>query len=151
MRRRFITLCTTLLFVASFAFAIALPAQPAAAQDMQPVVCDSTLVLLLYIAEHDHGFQSMHDVSTLDKGQYAPWFDAMMAMMDEGMEATADPMMEATAEMMEEEPMGEESMGDEMMTTLVPGNVAGEPELCTQVRAEVEAFLVSKLSESLMQ
>lgn len=145
MRNRFVSLCMALLFVASFALAIALPAQPAAAQAMEPVVCNSTLVLLVYIAEHDHGFQSMYDVSALEKGPYAPLFDAMMSMMDSA-ESTAEPMMESTPEM-----MATEAMGDEMMTALTPGNIAGEPELCTQLRGEVEAFLFAKFEQDTMQ
>jgi hypothetical protein len=145
MRNRLVALCLALVFAASFVFALAAPAHPAAAQDMEPVVCDSTLVLLLYVAEHDYGFESMYDVSTLEKGQYASLFDSMMAMT-ESMESTAEPMMEATPDMMTEEPMG-----DEMMTTLTPGTIAGEPELCTQVRGEVESFLVAKFAEGAMQ
>lgn len=145
MRNRFIALCTALLFIASFALVTAIPSRPAAAQDTEPVVCDSTLVLLVYIAEHDYGFQPMLDVSTLEKGQYAPLFEAMMSMTD-GAESTAEAMMESTPEM-----MGTESMGDEMMATLAPGDVAGEPELCTQLRGEVEAFLFSEFEQGMMQ
>lgn len=151
MRNRVIALCLVIMFAASFALGIASPVRPAVAQDSGMVVCDSTLVLLLYVAEHDYGFQSMYDVSTLEKGQYAPLFESLMAM-SEGMESTEEAMMESTPEMMTEEAMmTEEPMGDEMMSTLVPGNITGEPELCGQLRGEVESFLYAKLNEGMMQ
>ena len=40
-------------------------------------------------------------------------------------------------------------MGDDMMmTTLTPGNVAGEDEVCTTLRADVEKFLVAQIVTS---
>jgi hypothetical protein len=115
---------------------------PARAQDTMLHVCDSTLITLLYIAEHDYGFTSMSmDLSTFDKGQYAPLFDAMMAMMMEG-EAMA------TEEAMMEEEMAMDMM--EGMTMLTPGNIEGEDEACTALRAEVETFLYATLSADMM-
>jgi hypothetical protein len=116
--------------------------QPAQAQDdMMLHVCDSTLITLLYIAEHDYGFQSMTiDTSTYDKGQYAPLFDAMMEMMEgEEMTATEEPMMEG--EMME--PM-------EDMTMLTPGNIEGEDEACTALRVELDTYLYTALTSDMM-
>jgi hypothetical protein len=116
---------------------------PARAQDTMVHVCDSTLITLLYIAEHDYGFTSMSmDLSTFDKGQYAPLFDAMMAMM---MEEEAM----ATEEAMEEE-MAMEMEMMEGMTMLTPGNIEGEDEACTALRAEVETFLYNTLSAEMM-
>jgi hypothetical protein len=110
---------------------------PALAQDTAMMhVCDSTTILLLYIAENDYGFQSMMDVSTFDKGQYAPLFDAMMA----------------------EEPMGDDTMateeammGDASMTMLMPLTVPDEDPECTALRAEVEAYLYTSLSMGTME
>jgi hypothetical protein len=117
---------------------------PARAQDTMLHVCDSTLITLLYIAEHDYGFTSMSmDLSTFDKGQYAPLFDAMMAMMMEG-EAMA------TEEAMMEEEMAMEMDMMEGMTMLTPGNIEGEDEACTALRAEVETFLYATLSADMM-
>lgn len=120
-----------IVFVAVFALAFALLARPTVAQDeMMLISCDSTLVTLLLIAEYDYGFESMMDTATFDKGQYAPFFDAMM-MEEEMME---EEMMEATDEMMEEEPM----MDDMMMLPI--GNIEGEDPACAELRAELNAF-----------
>jgi hypothetical protein len=39
-----------------------------AQDEMMSHTCDSTTILLLYIADHDYGFHSMMDVSTFEKG-----------------------------------------------------------------------------------
>jgi hypothetical protein len=121
---------------------------PALAQDTAMMhVCDSTTILMLYIAEHDYGFHSMMDVSTFDKGQYAPLFDAMMASMEEGDMMTEEPMGDDM--MATEEPM----MGDTSMegTMLMPLTVPDEDPECTALRAEVEAYLYSSLSMGMME
>ncbi len=116
---------------------------PVTAQDDmgEMVVCDSTLVTLLFIAEYEYGYEPMVDVSTLEKGQFAPWFDAMMAMMD--MEE------EAMSEEMTEEPMDDMMMSEDMVT-LEPGVVAEENSFCTDLRADVEAFLYDAISADMM-
>jgi hypothetical protein len=108
---------------------VAFPVVTTAQDEGAMVACDSTLITLLYIAEHDYGFVPMAvDAASLDKGIYAPLFEEMMAMMEEGE--------------MEEETMIEEGemMMDEEMMTLAPGDVPGEDESCTALRAELEAF-----------
>ncbi|MBI5666925.1 MAG: hypothetical protein HZC41_02885 [Chloroflexi bacterium] len=136
MRTRWFVLSVVAILV------LVLALLPAQAQDSGMIVCDSTLITLLYLAEHDYGFHPMTDVAQFDKGQFAPLFDAMMAEM---MEATPEAMMEeATPEMMTEETMMEG------MTQLQPGVVEGENEACTQLRAEVEAFLYETLKSGMM-
>ena len=66
---------TSILFVLLLVVPFAVPAS---AQDSGMIVCDSTLITLLFVAEHDFGYEPMMDVSTFEKGQYAPLFDAMM-------------------------------------------------------------------------
>src|SRR5690606_37562351 len=124
---------------------------PAFAQDdmMEEHVCDSTTILLLYIAEHDYGFHSMMDVASFDKGQYAPLFEEMMAMMDDG-EMMDDADMEATEEMMDESMDEEEMMDDEMMSTLELPVIAGEDEACTALRAELDTFFYDALFGMMM-
>jgi hypothetical protein len=126
---------------------------PVLAQDsMNQVTCDSTLVTLLYIAEHDYGFHSMLDVSKLDKGQYGPLFDQMMAMGEGGgMSAEATP----EAGMMENTP--EASMGStpesgmmESTTMLTPGTVAGEDQFCTDLRTELDTFFYNTFTSASM-
>jgi hypothetical protein len=115
-----------------------------AQDDMDLVTCDSTLVTLLYIAEHDYGFHSMFDVSNLEKGQYAPLFEAMMAMMEE-----EDTMMEETSDEEMTESMTEESMMDDMIT-LTPGVVEDEDQFCADLRAELDTFFYKTLTQETM-
>lgn len=118
---------------------------PVTAQDEAMThTCDSTTILLLYIAEHDYGFHSMMDVTTFEKGQYAPLFAAMMAMMEEG-EMAEEEMMATEEAMMEEGEM----MEDDMMM-LAPATIADEDPACTELRAEVEGFLYTTLSAEMM-
>ncbi len=115
-------------------------AHPTRAQDdMSKVTCDSTLVTLLFIAENDYGFQSMLDVTSLEKGEYGPLFDHMMAQMDESDMSGGDTMGEADTMSESDESMGEGDMSSDMMV-LSPGIVPGEDQLCTDLRAELEGF-----------
>jgi hypothetical protein len=133
------------VFVAILGLGFALTAQQTAAQDeMMTHICDSTLITLLYIAEYDYGFESMMDLSTFDKGQYTPLFDAMM------MEDEDDGMMEMTEEpMMEEEMMTEEPMMEGMMLPI--GNIEGEDPACAELRAELDAFFYEGFNAMMME
>ncbi len=111
--------------------------QVARAQDGM-VTCDLSLISQLYIAEHVYGHFPMTDVSNIDKGQYAPLFDAMMAMMEQ-MVPTEEAMMEPTEEAMME-PTEEVMM--EGMTILASGDVPGEPQVCTDLRHELDAWFL---------
>ncbi len=137
---RLSVLCTVLLLVLVPAFA-----QVQAQDTVMTHTCDSTLITLLYIAEHDYGFHSMMDVASFDKGQFAPLFDAMMSEMGDG-----DMMMEPTEEMMGEgDMMTEAPMMEGDMMMLSPGVVADEDSACTGLRAELEAFFYQHFSESM--
>lgn len=121
---------------------------PAAAQDAMAegmIHCDSTLITLLLVAESDYGFHSMMDTSTFDKGQFAPLFESMMAMMDDEM---MDEDMSGD-EMMDEE-MADDMMMDEDMMMLSPGVVEGEPTECTGLRTEIESYLYDHFSMMMM-
>ena len=141
MRKLLLTLATA----ATVALAtIAIPtATPVQAQGDAPIVCDSTLATLVYVAVHDYGFQSMMDVTKFEQGQFAPLYAAMMQNM---MSSTPETMMESTPEMMMEA-TPEMMMGG---TVLTAGVVTGEPEACTQLRAEVEGYLFAKFSAGMM-
>lgn len=132
MRTRLIVVLLVLVMAA--ALTVSVQAQ----DEMKPHVCDSTLITLLYIAEHDYGFHSMMDVSTFDKGQFAPLFDAMMAEMMEQPEATMMPEGEMMMEPMEG------------VTMLTPAVVADEDPACTDLRNELDAFLYKALTEKMM-
>lgn len=125
------------VLLAAFGFAFAPAQRTAQAQDGM-VVCDMTLISLLYISEHVYGHFPMTDVSNIDKGQYAPLFDAMMAMMAE-MEPTEEAAMEPTEEAAME-PTEEAAM--EGMTMLAHGDIPGEPQVCTDLRHELDAWFL---------
>jgi hypothetical protein len=116
---------------------------------MTPHVCDSTLILMLYIAEHDYGFESMMDLSTFEKGQFKALFEAMMGeddmMSDDDMAGDEDDMMSD-----EDDMMADDMMADDMMVVLLPGHVEGEDMACTALREEVEAFLTAAIEDSMM-
>jgi hypothetical protein len=111
------------------------------AQDamMDTHVCDSTLITLLLLAEGDYGFESMYDLSSYEKGQYAPLFEEMMMAMDD---MGDDTMMDDTADMGDDTMMDDTAdMGDDtMMVMLTPGHIEGEDEACTALRDELDAF-----------
>lgn len=138
MRTRFFAVA----LVVATAAALVVGGVAQAQDEMMTHTCDSTLILLLYIAEHDYGFHSMMDVLTFEKGQYAPLFDAMMAEME-------GEMMEGDMMATEEAMMGDEMMEGDMMM-LSPGNVEGEDTACTDLRAEIEAFLYKTLLADMM-
>ena len=159
------TFRTLLVVVALFSFAL-LPAV-SHAQDDAPVACDSTLVTLLLMAEHDydylsHMLDSEMGMPNVDLGQYSTLINDIIAMMQAmSMDMTEEEMatMEAhqmmvtemmamtTDEMLHsyDMAMGMEAMDDSMMTSLTPGIIEGENELCTTLRADVEKFLVAHI------
>ena len=107
------------------------------AQDqMMTHTCDSTTIMLLFVAENDFGYHSMMDVTTFEKGQYKPLFDAMMSMMDEGMSNMSGTMDEGM-------------MGDNMMM-LAPPVIPDEDPACTQLRTDIENFLYSHYQMTMM-
>ncbi len=154
----FVVLALFVVLIAGFAVA-----PIAGAQDEMGVVCDSTLITLLLVAEHDYDYISGMmgtdmEMPALDLGQYGPVVDSIVAMMMEMQEEAGEPMdMEAhdqmLADMMAMDTAGmvaaylgsmDMEMGD-MMTTLTPGNVAGEDLVCATVRADVEKFILAHI------
>lgn len=152
-----------LLLVTVLAFGL-LPV--ASAQDDMSVVCDSTLVTLLLIAEHDYGYLShmLGDemaAPNIDYGQFSHLINDIVSQMQtmgmseeamataESMQMTLDTMLGmSTNEILHSYDMAmmSDGMGEEtMMTVLTPGKVAGENELCTSLRADVEKFIVAHI------
>jgi hypothetical protein len=130
------------------------------------ISCDSTLVLLLLLAEHNFDYISgmdetmMMDMPSLDLGQYTYYIEDTVARMTEMAGEMSEDDMTAMDDMnaMVEEMMGmdaaailqgyDSAMGYEMMgdmTLLEPGNVPGEAAECTALRASLEQFIVSHL------
>ena len=132
------------LLAAIFVFALVVPALAQGDTMSDKIVCDSSLITLLLVAEGDYGYHDM-DTSVYDKGELQPLFDNMMSMMDNSM--GGDTMMEG--EMTPEAMMGEEMTPDAMMgdTMMLPhGDVAGEPAECTALRTSVQSFLYTALT-----
>jgi hypothetical protein len=134
--RKLIALSVALVALLAVA-AFAMPrAQVASAQD-EMVQCDLTLITLLYISEHVYGHFPMTDVSNIDKGQYAPLFDAMMEAMME-MTPTEEAAMAPTEEAMMA-PTEEAAMEG---TVLAHGDIPGEPQVCVDLRHELDAWFL---------
>lgn len=112
-------------------------ASVASAQD-DKIVCDLTLITMLYISEHVYGHFPMTDVSNFDFGQYTPLFEAMMAEM-EAMTPTEEAEMAPTEEMAMEPT---EEMVSEF-TQLLHGDIPGEPAECTALRHELDAWFLA--------
>ena len=135
---------TLVLAVIGAVLVMSLGLSTVAAQDSGMVTCDSTLITLLYVAEHDYGYSPMTDVSNIDKGQFTPLFDSMMAMSDQ-MDMTEEPQMDMTEEV-------DMTMTDEagMMTHLEPGVVADENVVCTSLGVELEQYLFDHFQSDMM-
>lgn len=133
------------------------------AQDDMGVQCDGTLLLLLLLAE-ENGFKPMSETQ-YDHGQWTPFFDAMMAMMEEeSMEEEGTMMDEETMGMMEDM-MGMSvadqiaalaEMGMETNYTILPtGAVADEAPECTALREELNswffAYLYAQMTMDMME
>lgn len=151
MRKRIVVL-TLAAFIAAVGFAATFQPRVQAQDEMTPHVCDSTLILLLYIAEHDYGFESMMDLSTFEKGQFKPLFEAMMSaddMMGDDDMGSEDDMTGDEDDMTgdEDDMTGDD---DDMMVALLPGHVEGEDMVCTALREEVESFLTAAIKDSMM-
>lgn len=136
---------------------------------MGTVVCDSDLILNLYIAEYYFGFGQVMDsmmmaeggdmmgldLAAFDKGQYAALFESMMAdsmmsgmLTEEQLASVSEYMGMGMDRMMEM--MGSDSMM-EGMTTLVPTAIADEAPECTALRAELNLFYTALVySNSMM-
>jgi len=122
---------------------------PAVAQDDMVHTCDSTTILLLFLAEHDFGYAPMMDMTTFDLGQYAPFFDMQMAMVESGdaemmSEEDSTALMEEMSALMDTmEPM-------EGVTMLAPATITDEDPACTELRASVENFIYGHFSMEMM-
>lgn len=152
-RTRFALLTAAVVLTLIVGFAVLPAAQITEAQEGGEMIrCDSTTILLLYIAEYNYGFHSMMDVSVFEKGQYAPLFDAMMTSMQEGAMMDEGEMMQDPEDTMmgEGEMMEEGEMMDADMIALQPAVIANEPAECTALRVEVETFLYDVLSAEIM-
>jgi hypothetical protein len=162
---RVVVIALIAVFVAAHSFTPNVP-KIQAQDEGTKVICDSDLILQLYVAEYYLGYGQVHtnmmgmegvdtttmlDLEAFDKGQFTLLFDNMMGMMDSGMmddmmmdEETMTTMTDMMM-MSEEDMMG--MMGDMMgdvdmstMTTLAPAVIPGEDPQCTALRAELNRY-----------
>ena len=129
--RRHVLAALLVVVLLSASFAAVVQSQDTGVSS-QGIVCDSTLLLLVYLAQRDYGFAPASDLSTFELGQFRERFDALPA----GEEAAAESDEAA-------ETAGDDS-SDTATFQLLPGDVAGEDAACTQLRAEVYDFLVTQ-------
>lgn len=162
---RLLVFCALVAATATLVLVFAPARSTVQAQDDMGVACDSTLATLLLVAEHDYDYLSSmmmempESMPNLDLGQYTPLINEIVAMMTEmAGEMTEEEMMAMEemntmmADMMAMSDadlinsyftgMGMDAVDFSMYTTLTPGNVEGQDEVCAQVRASVQQFLL---------
>ncbi len=102
--------------------------------DMSMVSCDSNLVVQLYIAERyfSYGQMTTMDLTTIDKGEFAPLFDSMMSMPDMSSGSMTDDQMAGVSDT-----MATESDMDSMSPAM------DEPEECSALRADLNRFFAA--------
>lgn len=130
------------------------PAAQAQAGNMITHTCDSSTILLLFLAEYYFDFESNRDPFAFEKGQFAPLFDLLMMMdneMDEMDEMDDDEMM------MDEDMLDEaveaimEMMMDMDESVVMLGGVEGEDPACTALRDEVQLYIIAYIyAEAMM-
>ncbi len=140
-RRNHVLLLMTLVVVV-----LALPFHPAAAQDEERIVCDSTLVAQVLVAELDLGYIPPEEIARLDFGQFTPIQEEIQARMQE---LSAEEVTQAEANMAEMVELME--MMDTMetpadVTVLQVVSLADEHEFCNILRTNLEAFLYLHLA-----
>ncbi|MCU0497894.1 MAG: hypothetical protein MUF87_11125 [Anaerolineae bacterium] len=142
------------------------------------LTCDSTLALLVSLAVRDYGYETdLLDLNTFDFGQYSTIYSEAHSDMDDmgqgdqgqateepGMDmdqATEEPgtsadqateeagMGQATLEATPSADAGQSGTGMSM-TQLTAPQIANEDPVCTQLRADVEAFFMDALMQSTM-
>jgi hypothetical protein len=136
------------------------------AQDTTLTTCDSTLLLLVTLAERDYGYTSMMDLTTFERGQFGMFAGGMnmggdmsMATPDSSTgssDATADPALatpdaststDATVDPALATPADSSGSGGlGSFVQLFPGNVTGEDPNCAALRADVESYLFNYIS-----
>jgi hypothetical protein len=111
------------------------------------VVCDSTLMLLTFVAQRDYGFVPLtSDLTGFEFGQFRSDFANLMAGSPEDAAATEE--APSTTEEADAGTTADEALSD---VTLQPGILANEDPACTALRAEVEAFLIEAIRGEAME
>lgn len=154
MKRYLLIALVVMAFIAGSVAGIFIsrPTTPAQAQggDMMSYTCDSSTILLLFLAEYYLDFESDMDLAAFEKGQFAPLFE--MLMMDDDMDAMDEDEMMIDEDMLDEAVEAVMEMMMEMDESMVMlGGVEGEDAACTALRDEVQLYIVAYLyAESMM-
>ena len=121
------------------------------------VTCDSDLILMLYVAERFFNFntfagqmssQMNFDIATINRGQYAPWFNQMeqssnmnnVQMSDEFNTAMMNMMTMSDADFETSMMAGADTSS---MTMLNSHDVADEPQECAALRNTLRRFFTA--------
>lgn len=148
-RRFFIPMMLATVLVSSMIFAFPTFGQEATQESQPtPIICESSLILLVGLAQRDYGFQSSMDTSQLERGQYGQLYD------DSGM-GTDDMMMTEEAPMTDDMGMDasatqEAEMSSPSAVFLNPPVVLDEDTRCTQLRSDVERFFSDRMQSGEM-
>lgn len=123
--------------------------------------CDSTLALLVSLAVRDYGYETdLLDLNTFDFGQYSAIYSEAHSGMNEGedmdqmgqgqaTEEAGMDMDQATAEATPGTDADQSGMGLSI-TQLVAPLITDEDPVCTQLRADVEAFFMDQMTQDMM-
>ncbi|MEO8613401.1 MAG: hypothetical protein ABI690_36265 [Chloroflexota bacterium] len=161
----FVAVFMVMSLVAAGAFsAVAAQDATAAPASGTTVQCDSDLILNLYIADRFFGFGKVQDqimtsgtsatpwvdMSTIDKGQFTPWFTGEMAGTNMGAITLNDQQLGTLSSTLMMDDATRQQMMDSAaagtgtdMTTVTPlaqTMMAGEPAECAQLRTELTSF-----------
>jgi hypothetical protein len=164
-QKRFLSLTIVLTLVFGLLIAPAAQAQMST-ESAAPVVCDSTLVTLLLVAEHDYDYLSNMEMNrgtmpNVDMGIYKPIIDSIMSMMTSHQSMSTDQMQMMATEEAQAKSMSDEDLmkmwvketkmtGDvAMMTMLTQGDVPGEDPACSALRKDVQHFLLVHIVASM--
>jgi len=161
---RFVMICALLSFAAVGTIGVVGAQDTATTPTIQ---CDSDLILNLYIAERFFNFNgvrermmqngaditTMVDLTTIDRGQYMPWFNSAMANMTATTSGSAmtEEQVQGLADMLMLDDVSRQQMMDSAMpttdmaaTTVLPSQViAGELPECAALRMELNRFFTA--------
>jgi hypothetical protein len=155
MRKKLLTTLLSVFLVVALTSVFALTAvvaQDATEEATQealssPIVCESSLLLLVGLAQRDYGFQSTTDLNEFERGQYSSLFDdsegmEMSATDEAGMTMTDETDLTEGMDMLstDEADMTATDEAGRSAVFLNPPIVVDEDTRCTQLRTEVEEF-----------
>jgi hypothetical protein len=117
----------------------------------QTISCDSTLMLLVLLAKIHYSYESSFELTNFAFGQLQPLFDQVASGQEPQEQGSGETAGNGANEQAGAESgtsgAGEVSL-DLSGASLAPGNIEGEPTECTQLRTEVETYLLGHLQNT---